>query len=163
MQSGQTAFITALNKGYSRVKVQCGDYTQYIEVFVYNDGYVGDIDYNHCLFGFTRPDDYGIVLSSGEDSFIFSGTFANDFVYSADIGVNAEGQACGLLFGISANYYDYFVATADFKQNLLKVWRAGVGDIAIVSYDFAGTRSCNISAMGHLTVLTKQHYTTKAI
>ena len=143
-QVGQTAYITALNKGFARVKAQCGDVIKDIEVFIYNDGYVGDIDYNYCLFGFTRPDDNGIALSSGGDSFIFSQTIANDFIYTADIGVNAEGQACGLMFGVSENYYDYFVATADFKQNLLKVWRAGVGDIAVASYDFAGEVSCNM-------------------
>ncbi|MGN0804985.1 MAG: glycoside hydrolase family 32 protein [Candidatus Coproplasma sp.] len=143
-QVGQTAYITALNKGFARVKAQCGDVIKDIEVFIYNDGYVGDIDYNYCLFGFTRPDDNGLVLSSGGDSFIFSETFANDFVYTADIGVNAEGQACGLMFGVSENYYDYFVATADFRYNVIKIWRAGVGDIATASYDFGGEVSCNM-------------------
>lgn len=146
-QVGQTAYITALNKGYARVKAQCGDVIKYIEVFIYNDGYVGDIDYNYCLFGFTRPDDNGLVLSSGGDSFIFSETFANDFVYTADIGVNAEGQACGLMFGVSENYYDYYVATADFRYNVIKIWRAGVGDVGTASYDFAGARSCNMRLM----------------
>ncbi|MGN0811949.1 MAG: glycoside hydrolase family 32 protein [Candidatus Coproplasma sp.] len=146
-QVGQTAYITALNKGFARVKAQCGDVIKDIEVFIYNDGYVGDIDYNYCLFGFTRPDDNGLVLSSGGDSFFFSETFANGFVYTADIGVNAEGQACGLMFGVSENYYDYYVATADFRYNVIKIWRAGVGDIGTASYDFGGEVSCNMRLM----------------
>ena len=143
---GGIAFVTALGKGYAKISADYGGQTFYTDVFVYADGYVGDIEYGAKLFGFTRPDDNGIVLSRGDgDAFMFSDESADEFVYSADLSVNDGGQASGLMFGISDNRYYYFVATADFKDNVIKIWRSDVGDLARVSYAFGGRNSCRLT------------------
>ena len=147
LESGSgIAFVTALGKGYAKIKAEYGGQTLYTDVFVYADGYVGDIEYGAKLFGFTRPDDNGIVLSRGDgDAFMFSDESADEFVYSADLSVNDGGQASGLMFGISDNRYYYFVATADFKDNVIKIWRSDIGDLARVSYPFGGRKNCRLT------------------
>ena len=143
---GAIAFVTALGKGYAKISANYGGQTLYTDVYVYADGYVGDIEYGAKLFGFARPDDNGIVLSRGDgDAFMFSDESADEFVYSADLSVNDGGQASGLMFGISDNRYYYFVATADFKDNVIKIWRSDVGDLARVSYAFGGRKSCRLT------------------
>lgn len=144
-REGATAFVTATAKGYAKIKTECMGQTFYTDVFVYNDGYNGDVDYSVRLFGFSRPDDNGISLSRGDgDAFMFSDVKADEFVYTADLSVTSGGQASGLMFGISDNNYYYFVATADFKENLLKIWRSDVGDLACVYYPFKGETSCRM-------------------
>lgn len=144
-QSGQTIIVTANAKGSAIIEARTPTYTQKIAVYVYEGGYTGDIEYTLPLFAFTRPDDDGVVISAGTDGFMFSTETANEFSYSAEVSVN--GQACGLVFGVSDNFFDYIVATADFKDNLVKVWRAGMGDLASVSYDFSGTNVCTLSVL----------------
>lgn len=144
-QSGQTAFVTAKAKGSAIIEARTPAQTQRIAVYVYEDGYTGDIEFTMPLFAFTRPDDNGVIISAGTDGFMFSDESATEFSYSADVSVN--GQACGLMFGVSDNFFDYIVATADFKDNLVKVWRAGIGDLASVSYDFGGRTECALSVV----------------
>lgn len=144
-QSGQTAFVTAIAKGSAVIEARTPSHTQKIAVYIYDDGYVGDVQFTMPQFAFTRPDDNGIIISAGTDGFMFSETAAEEFAYSAEVSVS--GQACGLMFGVSDNFFDYTVATADFAQNLVKVWRAGIGDLASVSYDFGGATSCELSVV----------------
>lgn len=144
-QFGQTAFVTGTAKGSAVIEARTPQGAQRIEVYVYEDGYDGDLNFTLPLFAYTRPDDGGVAISAGTDGFMFSRESAEEFSYSAEISVN--GQACGLMFGVSDNFFDYFVATADFKENLVKVWRAGVGDLASVSYDFGGAASCTLTVV----------------
>lgn len=144
-QFGQTAFVTGTAKGSAVIEARTPQGTQRIEVYVYEDGYAGDVSYTIPMFAYSRPDDAGVVISAGTDGFMFSRESAEEFSYSAEVSVN--GQACGLMFGVSDNFFDYFVATADFKENLVKVWRAGVGDVASVPYDFGGAASCTLTVV----------------
>lgn len=144
-QSGQTAFVTGTAKGSAVIEARTPQGAQRIEVYVYEDGYDGDLNFTLPLFAYTRPDDGGVAISAGTDGFMFSRESAEEFCYSAE--VSAGGQACGLMFGVSSNFFDYFVATADFEENLVKVWRAGVGDLASVSYDFGGAASCTLTVV----------------
>ena len=146
-QSGQTAYVTAKAKGSAVIEARTPQGTQRIEVYVYEDGYAGDVSYTIPMFAYSRPDDAGVVISAGTDGFMFSRESAEEFSYSAEVSVN--GQACGLMFGVSDNFFDYFVATADFKENLVKVWRAGVGDLASVPYDFGGAASCTLTVVAN--------------
>lgn len=144
-QSGQTAFVTGTAKGSAVIEARTPQGAQRIEVYVYEDGYDGDLNFTLPLFAYTRPDDGGVAISAGTDGFMFSRESAEEFCYSAEVSV--DGQACGLMFGVSSNFFDYFVATADFEENLVKVWRAGVGDLASVSYDFGGAASCTLTVV----------------
>lgn len=144
-QSGQTAFVTGTAKGSAVIEARTPQGAQRIEVYVYEDGYDGDLNFTLPLFAYTRPDDGGVAISAGTDGFMFSRESAEEFCYSAE--VSADGQACGLMFGVSSNFFDYFVATADFEENLVKVWRAGVGDLASVSYDFGEAASCTLTVV----------------
>ena len=144
-QFGQTAFVTGTAKGSAVIEARTPQGAQRIEVYVYEDGYDGDLNFTLPLFAYTRPDDGGVAVSAGTDGFMFSRESAEEFCYSAEVSV--DGQACGLMFGVSSNFFDYFVATADFEENLVKVWRAGVGDLASVSYDFGGAASCTLTVV----------------
>lgn len=144
-QFGQTAFVTGTAKGSAVIEARTPQGAQRIEVYVYEDGYDGDLNFTLPLFAYTRPDDGGVAISAGTDGFMFSRESAEEFCYSAEVSVG--GQACGLMFGVSSNFFDYFVATADFEENLVKVWRAGVGDLASVSYDFGGVASCTLTVV----------------
>lgn len=144
-QFGQTAFVTGTAKGSAVIEARTPQGAQRIEVYVYEDGYDGDLNFTLPLFAYTRPDDGGVAISAGTDGFMFSRESAEEFCYSAEVSVG--GQACGLMFGVSSNFFDYFVATADFEENLVKVWRAGVGDLASVSYDFGGAASCTLTVV----------------
>lgn len=144
-QLGQTAFVTGTAKGSAVIEARTPQGAQRIEVYVYEDGYDGDLNFTLPLFAYTRPDDGGVAISAGTDGFMFSRESAEEFCYSAEVSV--DGQACGLMFGVSSNFFDYFVATADFEENLVKVWRAGVGDLASVSYDFGGAASCTLTVV----------------
>ena len=144
-QFGQTAFVTGTAKGSAVIEARTPQGAQRIEVYVYEDGYDGDLNFTLPLFAYTRPDDGGVAISAGTDGFMFSRESAEEFCYSAEVSV--DGQACGLMFGVSSNFFDYFVATADFEENLVKVWRAGVGDLASVSYDFGGAASCTLTVV----------------
>lgn len=144
-QFGQTAFVTGTAKGSAVIEARTPQGAQRIEVYVYEDGYAGDVSYTIPMFAYSRPDDAGVVISAGTDGFMFSRESAEEFCYSAEVSV--DGQACGLMFGVSSNFFDYFVATADFEENLVKVWRAGVGDLASVPYDFGGAASCTLTVV----------------
>ena len=144
-QFGQTAYVTGTAKGSAVIEARTPQGAQRIEVYVYEDGYDGDLNFTLPLFAYTRPDDGGVAVSAGTDGFMFSRESAEEFCYSAEVSV--DGQACGLMFGVSSNFFDYFVATADFEENLVKVWRAGVGDLASVSYDFGGAASCTLTVL----------------
>ena len=144
-QFGQTAFVTGTAKGSAVIEARTPQGAQRIEVYVYEDGYDGDLNFTLPLFAYTRPDDGGVAVSAGTDGFMFSRERAEEFCCSAEVSV--DGQACGLMFGVSSNFFDYFVATADFEENLVKVWRAGVGDLASVSYDFGGAASCTLTVV----------------
>ena len=144
-QFGQTAFVTGTAKGSAVIEARTPQGAQRIEVYVYEDGYDGDLNFTLPLFAYTRPDDGGVAISAGTDGFMFSRESAEEFCYSAEVSVG--GQACGLMFGVSDNFFDYFVATADFKENLVKVWRAGVGDVASVAYNFGGAASCTLTVV----------------
>ena len=49
------------------------------------------------------------------------------------------------MFGISGNKTDYFVATADFKDNKVKLWRSGIGDIAVADCELSGKNSAQVA------------------
>lgn len=145
---GAVANVNALGKGYCKVNVKYnGLSVGNIDIFIYNNGYSGNVQYNNNLFSYCRPDDNGLALSRADgDGFLFADHEVTDFVYSLDVSLRQGDQAFGMVFGVSDNYYDYYVATVDFKDNLIKLWRNGVGDVApSVPYSFAGRTSCRIT------------------
>ena len=151
VQDGAVLTVTAKAKGYAKIAAEYGG-TPFgtVDVYIYN-AYTGDVAFGQSLFGFCRPADGGYTLSGTTDTLLLSSTYAEDFEYSAFVqakndpnNAGIKGQACGLMFGVSENYYDYYVATVDFIENRVKVWRAGVGDIRSVPYDFGGATSCRI-------------------
>lgn len=138
-RSGATAYVTALKKGASKIKVQYGGNTQIIEVYVYNNGLQSNVEYGVQLGGFSYIGDDGLILATGtSDAFLFSKMQGENFVYSATFTPkNSGAQAGGLVFGLSENLTNYWVATADLKDNRIKLWKSGIGDLKTVYLDLA--------------------------
>ncbi|MDE6661663.1 MAG: glycoside hydrolase family 32 protein, partial [Anaeroplasmataceae bacterium] len=140
-QDGNVAIVKGIKQGTAKILAN----KEEVVVYVYSSGLVSDVNYSASLFGYSYVTDNGLVLDYTGDAFLFSDQSANDFTYSASITAANEGQAAGLLFGLSNNYHDYVVATVDFKDNVVKLWRAGLGDLKVAEYDFEGERSCKLS------------------
>ncbi|MDE7213930.1 MAG: glycoside hydrolase family 32 protein, partial [Anaeroplasmataceae bacterium] len=140
-QDGNVAIVKGIKQGTAKILAN----KEEVIVYVYNSGLVSDVEYNSSLYGYSYETDNGLVLDYTGDAFLFSDQSANNLTYSATIALNEEGQAAGLLFGLSNNYHDYVVATVDFKDNVVKLWRAGLGDLKVAEYDFEEERSCKLS------------------
>ncbi|MDE7095023.1 MAG: glycoside hydrolase family 32 protein, partial [Anaeroplasmataceae bacterium] len=140
-QDGNVAVVKGIKQGTAKILAN----KEEVIVYVYSSGLVSDVKYNSSLFGYSYETDNGLVLDYTGDAFLFSDQSANNLTYSATITLNEAGQAAGLLFGLSDNYHDYVVATVDFKDNVVKLWRAGLGDLKVAEYDFEEERSCKLS------------------
>lgn len=133
-----TAYIRAIKKGYAKISVTYGTVIRTIDVYVYNDGFVSDVNYGFGQGGFSYISDDGLNFSVGtSDAFLFSKTAGDNIIYSAEFTPKRDGsQAGGLMFGISDNLTDYCVATVDVKDNKVKLWRSGIGDLKTADYNF---------------------------
>ena len=123
-----------------------------IDVYVYENGLTCDVEFDSSLYGYSYKSDKGLVLEHSGDAFIFSKKNVVDFSYKSSI--DCDGQASGLLFGLSENNYSYYVVTVDFKDNLVKLWQSGIGDLKVVSYQFSD-HFCNLEVTvedGQVTV-----------
>ncbi|MCM1131081.1 MAG: glycoside hydrolase family 32 protein [Roseburia sp.] len=151
-QDGNVAIVKGVKPGTAKILVN----NEVIDIYVYSLGLESDVKYTSSLFGYSYETDRGLVLDYTGDAFLFSEQSVNDFTYSASITAGGEGQAAGLLFGLSKNFHDYVVATVDFKDNMVKLWRAGLGDLKVAEYDFEGNRSCKLSvAVADKTISVK--------
>lgn len=147
-QNGAIAYLKVLKKGFARIRAAYNGQTQDIEVYGYNDGWVSQVDYIHRVDGFSYYGDNGLFLADGGNGFRFSDTTAKNFVYSAEFAAaNNNAQAAGLVFGVSDNLTSYYVATADVKDKKVKIWQAGVGDLAAASYSFGSGKKFKINVV----------------
>ena len=145
---GAVAVVTPIKKGYAKLCAEYKGEKRYTDFYIYNDAYIGDVNYTGRLGGFSYLSDDGINFDTGEsDAFLFGDKSGGDITYSAVFTRrNDAAQAGGLMFGISENKTDYFVATADFKDKKVKIWRSGVGDIATANCDYLdGKNSAEIA------------------
>ncbi|MDE6655999.1 MAG: glycoside hydrolase family 32 protein [Anaeroplasmataceae bacterium] len=140
-QDGNVAIVKGVKQGTAKILAN----DEVIDIYVYSSGLVSDVHYTSSLFGYSYETDKGLVLDYTGDAFLFSDQRVEDFTYSASLEVNEFGQAAGLLFGLSDNFHDYVVATVDFKDNVVKLWRAGVGDLKVAEYDFQGNKDCKLT------------------
>lgn len=119
---GGTAYITALKKGSAKVKVTYGGQEKFIEVYIYGDGFVSDVNFTDAYRAFSYVREDGLFLGAGEvDAFIFGDASGNDFTYSANFTPQANAQAGGLAFGYVGNASGFWFATADVKENAVKL------------------------------------------
>ena len=141
LEKGADATKITLNAvGSARIQVSAGGQSKTIEVYSYENGFVSDLAYPMRWGGFRYTRGDGLFFSTGtSDAFLFSDTTARDFVYTASFTPADEGetaQAAALVFGAAENYTGYYVVTADRTANLLKLWRAGTGDLFVTHYHF---------------------------
>ena len=143
----RTAFIKAVKKGYARIEVRYGGVRRSVEVFIYNNGFDSNVSYGLRLGGFSFTADDGLRFETEEsDAFLFSGTQGENFIYTAEFTHKDNGsQAGGLVFGVSGNLSNYWVATADVKYGKIKLWRSGIGDLKTADYDFGGARKVKLT------------------
>jgi len=119
-----TAYISALKKGYAQVKVSYGGFNEDIKVYIYENGFKSDVNYTdgYRAFSYLRED--GLFLGAGEtDAFLFGDEEGESFTYSANFTPQENAQAGGLAFGYTGNASGYFFATADIKENKVKLVR----------------------------------------
>lgn len=143
IQDGTVAIVKGIKPGKATLLAN----DQEIEIFIYEDGLESTVEYDSKLYGYSYKTDQGLILEHQSDAFLFGNQFYEDFIYHASIDVLEDGQAAGLLFGLSENKLNYWVATVDFKDNVIKLWQAGVGDLKVIPYDFKGQKSCNLSIL----------------
>ena len=145
--SGGTAVISALKSGSAKIEAVYGTEEREISVYIYNYGFESNVDYGLRLGGFSFIADDGMRFDTGKsDAFLFSETEGESFIYSAEFTVKESGsQAGGLVFGVSGNLTDYWVATADIKDNKIKLWRSGIGDLKSVDYGFGNPPSVKLT------------------
>ncbi|MDE7106558.1 MAG: glycoside hydrolase family 32 protein, partial [Anaeroplasmataceae bacterium] len=142
-QDGNVALVKGVKQGTAKILAN----NEVIDIYVYSSGLKSDVEYTSSLFGYSYETDKGLVLDYTGDAFLFSDQRVDNFTYSASLEANESGQAAGLLFGLSDNFHDYVVATVDFKDNVVKLWRAGVGDLKVAEYDFQENRSCKLTVL----------------
>ena len=147
---GAFATIKALKTkdGAANIRVYYdGVEIKWINVFVHENGFTGDVTYPVKWGGTSYVREDGIYLSTGKsDAFLFSGSAGEDIYYSATFTPeNASAQAAALVFGVSENFTGYWVVTADSAEKKLKLWRSGVGDLATVDYYFKSGETFTLS------------------
>ncbi len=133
LQDGNIIIVKGKKQGVSTIKLN----EKEVIIYIYDSNFNSDISYNSSLYGYKYETDEGLHFEYFADAFLFSDEYVNDFKYQADINITDAGQAAGLVFGISDNYYDYYVVSVDVKDNLVKLWRAGIGDLKVSSYEFS--------------------------
>lgn len=145
-QHGALAYIIPVRKGFARVRAHYNGRSQDIEVYCYNNGWVSDVEYPYRGDGFSFYGDDGMLLSCGGDGFRFGNRQVYDnFIYSAEFLPSANAQAAGLVFGVSDNLTNYWVATADTVENKVKIWQAGIGELKSADYAFESGKKFTIT------------------
>ncbi len=146
-QDGAIATVTPQNTGVATVTATYRKQTKEIEIYVYENGFKSDVDFGIRQGGYSYIRDDGLFFATGEsDAFMFGSAAGSDFKYTATFNpVKADSQAGGLAFGVSDNLTHYFVATADIKDNRVKFWEAGVGDLFTVPYAFESGKSVKLT------------------
>lgn len=121
---GGTAYIKAVNNGSAKVKVTYSGQEKFIEVYIYGNGFISDVNYTDVYRAFSYVREDGLFLGAGAvDAFIFGDAFGDDFTYSANFTPQANAQAGGLAFGYIGNASGFWFATADVKENAVKLVR----------------------------------------
>lgn len=144
---GGIAYLTALKSGMAKIKAEYSGQILERTVWINDNGFKSDVAFDTKWLGFSCIRSDGYLLSGGTaDTFRFSNKTATDFRYSAEIKPeNSDSQAAGLVFGVSDNLMGYYVANIDLKENVVKLWKAGEGDIKTASYQFDATDTIKLT------------------
>lgn len=108
-----------------------------IKIKVYENALESELDFSNGLSGKSYIDG-GLALENDNDAFLFSDTYRENFYYEANMDIT--GQAAGLVFGLSDNNQAYFVLTIDINESLVKLWKAGYGDLRSIKYPLNGNK-----------------------
>ena len=134
-KSGGFIHIEALQKGSAKLQIKYKSGTRVIEVYIYENGFESNVNFEHRLGGFSFINENGLRFATGSgDAFLFGDGNGKDISYSAELTPLSGAQAGGLVFGVCDNLTDYWVATADFKEGKIKLWKSGVGDLKTCGY-----------------------------
>ncbi len=147
-QSGATAYITLLDKGFAKVHVTYGGQSQDIEIYSYENGWVSDVEYEYNNGGFSFYNENGMHLDNwGGDAFRFSSTGGKNYIYSAEFTPESGSQAAALIFNVSDNLTSYYVATADLFDGVVKLWRAPGDVLKQTSYAFEADKPVKLTVV----------------
>ncbi len=138
-----TAYIKTLKKGSAKVKAAYNGNEKTVEIYIYENGFVSDVDYTdgYRAFYYVRED--GLFLGAGTvDAFVFGNAAGTDLTYSANFTPQPNAQAGGLAFGYTGNASGYFFVTADVKENAVKLVqfcgeKEAANTLASAEFDFA--------------------------
>ncbi len=116
------AYIKMLKKGSAKIKVSYKGAEKFIEVYVYDNGFIGNVNFTESYRAFSYMREDGLFLGAGGvDAFLFGDATGTDFTYSASFTPQANAQAGGLAFGYNGNPSGYWFVTADVKENAVKL------------------------------------------
>lgn len=84
------------------------------------------------------------------DSFAVAQQMEDDFIFEGDIQLT-EGNATGLLFRANTDATDGYVANVDANDDVVKLWRVGVGQLVIypTPLEPMGTHRLRVQAEGN--------------
>lgn len=148
-QSGATAYITLLNKGFAKVQARYNGQSQDIEIYIYENGFVSDVEYKYNNGGFSFYNENGMHLDNPDgDGFRFSDEGGKNYIYSAEFAPTEAGsQAAALIFNVSDNLTSYYVATADIFGGSVKLWRAPGEVLKESAYPFEANQPVKITVV----------------
>ena len=139
IQNGEIGYVKGIKKGISTISVG----NQEIVIYVNENNLSSNLTFESSLYNYSYITEDGLVVESTNDSFMYSNIKVDEFTYSTNINI-INGQAAGLMFGISDNYYSYYVVTCDMNTNEIKLWQSGIGDLKVVPYNFEN-KNCTLT------------------
>ncbi len=130
--------VKAKSAGYTKLKISYRGAVRYVDIYIYENGFISNVNFQNRLGGFSFVNENGLRLETGvSDAFLFGDKSGKDIDYKAEFTpVKEQSQAGGLVFGISDNLTNYWVATADLKDKTVKLWKSGIGDLKVVQFAF---------------------------
>ncbi len=140
-------FVTAIAKGYAKIKATYNGQERIVDVFIYENGFDSELDFTVSRAGFSYVNENGLFMGTGtEDAFRYANKKYKNFIYQVDITpAKNDSQAAALMFGVSTNYTGGYVITADYRDHIIKLWRPGFGDIDTTNYTFKAGEKITLS------------------
>ncbi len=155
LDNGTTITLTSKKEGTAIVKATCGNAEKLINVTVYGGSKEFDVTFtsNKIKSGNWYMTANGIIgKSPSGDGFIFSQQQGANFNYVVKFDLT-QATASAIAFRANADFTDYYVATFDKNDNVIKLWSPS-GDLAVVGVQVTNYSAVVVGVKAEGNVLT---------